>query len=225
MWRLERAFAGGRVVAVAIVGLFIALATAPIVSPGMVSPRAESISAVGLDRIQVAGLTSAQNNVAFALDGRYAVVSPFAPSSPDDSAPLDNHYLYLVDMQGSHGVTLCDLDDPVTNASRIYPAQLLVSSDNFAFVRATSVDQQTQKSWEGIAYAQIAADQNGKVSAPFQYGGFFPIDPVGDTDPALIPTSFGLSRNGQFVCFTDGASLFIADRIQGNKYTIPIVTD
>jgi hypothetical protein len=220
MWRLERAFGAGRVAAAAIIGLLIVFAAVPISRP-----RAENLSAVGVDRVQVAGLTSAQNNVAYALEGRYAVVSPFAPSSSDDSAPLDNHFLYLVDMQGSHSVTLCDLNDPVTGASRIYPAHLVVSSDNFAFVRATSIDQRTQTATEGIAFAQINTDQSGKVSAPFQYGGFFPIDPIGDTDSSLMPTSFGLSKNGQFVCYSDGASLFIADRIQGNKYTIPIVTD
>src|SRR5215469_15966270 len=154
MWRLERALGGGRIVAAAIAGLLIVLAAIPICCP-----RAENLSAVGVDRVQVAGLTSAQNNVAYALDGRYAVVSPFAPSSSDDSAPLDNHFLYLVDMQGSHDVTLCDLNDPVTGASRIYPAHLVVSSDNFAFVRATSIDQRTQKATEGIAFAQINTDR------------------------------------------------------------------
>ncbi|HKF57212.1 MAG TPA: hypothetical protein VKJ45_17260 [Blastocatellia bacterium] len=218
MKRLSKAI-GVRRLAVGAIGLLLCIAFAPIVRP-----KTESLSQ-GLTRIQVAGLTSAENNVAFALGGRFAVVAPFAPSSSDDSAPLDNHYLYLVDTQGSHDVTLCDLDDPVTGASRIYPTHLIVSSDNFAFVRATSIDQRTEKPTEGIAFAQINADQNGKISAPFQYGGFFPITPVGATDPALMPTSFGLSNNGQYVCFTDGAQVLIADRILGNTYTIPIVTD
>ena len=213
-----------------VVGLLVAgmLATLCVLPAGVLradgpvfKPDSPGLSVTTLD---LAGVSPDINNVAFAFDGKYSVVAPFETSDPDhqDAFAGDNHYLVVTEVANpSHSFKL-DLSSQ--GQTCYYATHLIISSDNTAFVRATSADSKTHRPMaEVIAYGSLVLDKN--TGDPKFDGAIITLEipkfaPA--SDPGSMPVGFGVSKGGQFLVFTNGVKVMTVELATGDSNPYPV---
>ncbi|HMG33881.1 MAG TPA: hypothetical protein VKM94_08085 [Blastocatellia bacterium] len=197
------------------------------------SPFAANTSSVKSVVVELPGVTGLGNNTAFAFN-RFVLVAPYAPKGvvqdDGDLSQLDNRFLYVLDTKKSNGnpvqVELKFFDPNDSPASRIYyPSKIAFEpTTSTLFIRGTKFVQ-TDDGYspvEVIAYTHLTLDDSGKPLAdPY----VTPIDILGvGTDTCEeAPLDFGVSQNGKYLVFTNGADLFTYDVHQGYTYRVEIV--
>jgi hypothetical protein len=221
-----------RVMAVAPIAALLALAALP---GAMLKADGPTLGAdsqgFSLRTVDLKGVSSNVNNIAFAFDGTYSVVAPFETSDPEHQDPFqgDNHYLVVTELANPSNQFKLDLTSLGSAPQTCYyPTHLIVSSNNRAFVRATSADSAThQPIAEVIAYGTLIIDKStGAVRfdgsiIPIEIPKFLP-----SSDPGSMPIGFGVSKAGEFLVFTNGAQVLSVDLPTGNLYTVqPVPND
>ncbi|HYL99889.1 MAG TPA: hypothetical protein VEZ90_13115 [Blastocatellia bacterium] len=172
---------------------------------------------LGVETVSLPGALGDVNQVRITGDGRYALVAPFAPVHGPD-----NHFVSVTDLQNpSAPPTQIDL------GNYYYPTNLFVTQANMVFVRATGFDpsQPSGLPSEGILFFHLntAADQSQPSAENIT---FIPINrPVGSSDNSVIPVDFGVGLLGQFVVFTNGASIDLVSLDGRYSYPITIIPD
>src|SRR5262249_50228887 len=110
--------------------------------------------------------------------------------------------------------------DLVDTAGRqyYYPTKVYFdSASGRGFLRATQLTPDGPPV-EALCYATL-----GKDGASFD-DRLIPIQIPAVGDPSLMPTDFGLSRDGKLVVYTNGASIFVFEPLTGNNYPVgPLV--
>jgi len=219
------------VVAVALFALLLAVAVAPgaILKADGPTLRADTPN-FSVRTVDLTGVSSDVNNIAFAFDGAYSVVAPFETSDPEHQDPFqgDNHYLVVTELANPSNQFKLDLTTLGGSPQTCYyPTHLIVSSNNIAFVRATSADSVThQPIAEVIAYGPLMID---KETGAVRFDGsiisieiprFLP-----SSDPGSMPIGFGVSKAGEFLVFTNGAKVLSVDIPTGNTYPVQPVPE
>jgi len=190
-------------------------------------------NAVRSTRIALGGVTGLGNNVAFAFN-RYVLVAPYAPNITVTDATtlgeLDNHFLYILDTKKSNGapaaIDLQWFDPNDSEFNRLYyPTKLYFEPiGSNVFIRGTRFvhTDAGYQPVEAIAYLHLNLDDNGKpVADKFAV----PIDIRGiDNEPSdAAPIDFALGRDGKYLVFTNGASIFTYSVTEGYVYGVEIV--
>src|SRR5215470_13556028 len=133
-----------RVTGLALFGTLLVVAALPLTGLKADSPALRADSPVfSVKTVDLTGVSSDVNNVAFAFDGKYSVVAPFETSDPDHQDPFqgDNHYLVVTELANPSNQFKLDLTTiGQSQTTCYYPTHLVVSSNNIAFVRATAAD-------------------------------------------------------------------------------------
>lgn len=206
--------------AVAVIMLFAMLGVPVYFSFAADSPEAVAVEMPGAD--------SSANNVTFAFD-RYAIVAPYAPSNEigEDSQLIeyDNHFVYLIDTKkpGSQPfkADLRTADGKVC----YYPSKTLFDpkSGNL-FIRGTRFEEKDgeYEARSVIAYLRLNLNEDRK---PIFDSSVVMIDIRGGetnfADDAFV--DFALGRNGNFLVFTNGRTIYTYNLIEGYKYSVDIV--
>ena len=192
------------------------------------SPRADAIN---LSYVELPGANGGQNNVVFAFE-RYVLIAPYAPTGPveenGDLSQLDNHYLYVVDTKKPSVVLTKDLTALASSTSPrtiYYPTKLAFDpTTQTAFLRGTRFEEKDGeiRGIEVISYVRLNLGDNGKpVIDPTVIS--FDIEGVGGESSADAPADLALGRNGNYLVFTNGASLFTYRLDQGYIYKVDLV--
>lgn len=193
------------------------------------SPRAD---AVKMSYVELAGANGGQNNVAFAFD-RYLLLAPFAPTGVvlenGDLSQLDNHYIYVIDTKKPGIVLTKDLVVSASSDSSgtiYYPTKLAFDpTTQTAFLRGTRFEHKDGEieAIEVIAYVHLNLEDNGKpVFDPTVVS--FDIEGVGgELHSADAPTDLALGQKGNYLIFTNGASVFTYSLDQGYLYKVDLV--
>ncbi|MGH9823602.1 MAG: hypothetical protein ACREDR_10165 [Blastocatellia bacterium] len=172
---------------------------------------------LGVQTVSLPGALGDINQVRLTADGRFAVTAPFAPVHG-----ADNHFVDVTDLKNpSAAPTQIDI------GNYYYPTNLVLTRDNIVFVRATGFDssQPAGSPTEGILsfYLNTGPDVNQPTGENFS---FLAINrPDGSADNSLIPVDFGVGKEGQFVVFTNGASIDIVSLDGKYSYPITIIPD
>jgi hypothetical protein len=164
------------------------------------------------------------NNVQLAREGTQALVAPFESSdavkfgAEIEVGALTNHYLDVVNTNHPEaGPVSLNLVDPA-GRQYYYPTRVFFdSASGRVFLRATNLSPDSPPA-EALCYATL-----GKDGASFDDSLIgIQIPSVGDA--SLMPTDFGLSRDGKLVVYTNGASIFVFDPVTGINYPVgPLV--
>ncbi len=169
--------------------------------------------------IELPGADGAINNTLFVFD-RYIIVAPFAPTTdPAEDAELseyDNHFIHLIDTRKPEREKVsADLQ------SCYYPTKIVYdTASGNVFVRGTEyipVGEGEYEPADVISQIHLNLGDNGKpvfgsTVATIRIPGR---DALYSTD---APNDFATARRGEFLIFSNGASIFTYDTAQGFLY-------
>ncbi len=197
---------------------------------GMPSASSLASSSWKVSEVALPGVNGESNNIAFAFD-RYVLVAPYAPSKPiaedADLSSLDNHFLYLFDTKKpfANPVTI-SLQTLSSGKTVFYPTKVLFDpTSQIVYVRGTRFIETEEgfNAVEVLAYTRLNLDDNNK---PIFNSTISVVDikGVGAADYCSdAPLDFALGRNGSFLVFTNGASIFTYNIDEGYIYGVDIV--
>ncbi len=181
-------------------------------------------TSVKVERIEMPGADGEANNALVVFD-RYVIVTPFAPSkSPSEDAPLseyDNHYVQLIDTKKPDSEVLrADLGNCYFPSKVIYDPAI-----GNLYVRGIQYSEE----WDGslrandvIAQMQLNLDDNGKPI----FGSVVSIIRIpgrGTPSSSDAPNEFVMARKGDYLLFSNSASLFSFNVVTGFLHEYPFV--
>ena len=208
--KIFKQFSTNRVMRLAVVVLMV-VALFGVASFSLLAETSLKVSTVELP-----GADGAVNNPLFVFN-RYVIVAPFAPTTdPDEDAGLseyDNHFIHLIDTKKPEREKLS-----VDLQSCYYPTKIVYDeASSRVFVKGTEyipVGEGEYEPVDVISHLNLNLDDNGKpifgsTVATLRIPGR---DRLYSND---APNEFAIARRGQYLIFSNGASIFTYDTIQG----------
>jgi len=193
-------------------------------------------TALKVTSVPLAGVSGGANNVAFAFD-RYALVAPFSPSTfaafsplPDGVTPddLDNHFLSVIDTR-KPGANVVTMDLKSSQGTIYYPTKVAFDQGtSILYLRGTRYDVNADgyEPIEVLAFVHLNLDDNARPVfrdnlVSFDIPGVAS-DPVNAGSSSDAPSDFAVAQNGKYLVFTNGASIFSYDVVQGALADSPL---
>ena len=206
------------------------LALALIGMLGMPSASSLASSTWKVSEVTLPGVNGESNNVAFAFD-RYVLVAPYAPSKPiaedADLSALDNHFLYLFDTKKPFANPVSISLQTLTGGKTVfYPTKVVFDpKSQIVYIRGTRFIETAEgfDAVEVLAYTRLNLDDNNK---PIFNSTVSVVDikGIGAAERSSdAPIDFALGKNGSYLVFTNGASIFTYNLDQGYIYGVDIV--
>lgn len=202
---------------------------------GTVTYSLRAANPIQVYAINLGGVTGATNNTVLAY-GRYILIAPFWPSSGVaengdlDLDQLDNRFLYVIDTKKPNNEPLkLNLTSDVSQKGIVktiyFPTKVLFDAvSSTVYVRGTRFEQSEDgvTPIDVIGYVHMNLDEKGK---PLFDTNIVPIDIKGASGgyASDAPQDFALGTHGDFMVFTNGASIFSYDLNQGYVNELPIV--